>query len=195
MAASSGSPHQQAWRQNSWQHIKLVSVNAKLVDPLNSRKATQGQTITAKLTNGVKAPGATELPDGTTLIGKVKQVEVSQNRGPAKISIVFDRARLKNGREIPIKATLLAAYPPVSAYNLSAAASYLPVQPRTISSQNTVMQEPGTLPHVAMQSAVESSISGVFTSKNHNIDLGRGTRLQLAIAPEPASSMLAQKGM
>lgn len=163
------------------QHLKLVSANAELMRGLNSKSSRQGQSVMAKLTSNVKTGGQTELPKGTMLMGKVDQV---QNGNSSKISIVFNEARLSNGREVPIKATLLAAYPPVDTGVTQSTSSYMMVQPHHIPDDQKVQQDPGTLSHVMLKSSVQSDVSGVFLSKKHNINLHSGTRLQLAIAPE-----------
>ncbi|MGC1362532.1 MAG: hypothetical protein WA826_15250, partial [Silvibacterium sp.] len=97
--------------QDSSQNMRLVSANARLVHRLDSKDARQGQIVAAQLTSDVKGSGSMELPKGTMLMGKVEQVQMSSNNGPARMSIVFDQARLSNGQSVPVKATLLAAYP------------------------------------------------------------------------------------
>lgn len=62
--------------------------------------------------------------------------------------------------------------------------SYMMLQPRHIPNDQKVQQDPGTLNHVMMKSSVQSHVSGIFLSKKHNINMHRGTRFQLAIAPE-----------
>lgn len=167
------------------QNLNLVSANAELTHSLNSKSTRQGQSVTAKLTSDVKTQGQAELPEGTLLMGKVDQVQNAYSDGnKSKISIVFNEARLSNGREIPIKVTLLAAYPPMITGVTQSSSSYMVEQPRHIPNDQKVQQDPGTLSHVMLKSAVQSDVSGVFLSKKHNIDLHRGTRLQLAIAPE-----------
>ncbi|MES2219734.1 MAG: hypothetical protein V4587_02065 [Acidobacteriota bacterium] len=170
------------------QNLNLVSANAQLARGLNSDSMHEGQTVMAKLTSDVKTEGSTELPKGTVLLGTVKQVQnqIADGNG-AKFSIVFNEARLSNGREVPIKATLLAAYPPVPIGMAPGPSSYMIKQPHRIPSDQKVQQNPGTLGHVMLQSAVQSDVSGTFLSKNHSINLHRGTRLQLAIAPETDS--------
>lgn len=192
-ASTPNSTHSQSWQKNQWQNTRLTSANAKLENSLDSQSARQGEAVTAKLTDTVKNMGTAEFPKGTMLIGQVRQVEMSQNGGPAKIGVVFDQVRLKDGREIPIKATLVGAYPPAIS-NGGNSGSYLPPQPHYISAKGSFLQEPGSLNHIAMRSAVESGVSGVFMSKNHNVVLHRGTRLQLAIAPKIASPV-GQAGM
>ena len=163
------------------QQADLVSASAELTHGLNSKSAKQGQAVTVELTSSVKTGGRMELPKGTKLEGKVADV---QNGDTSKLSLVFDQARLSGGRQVPVKVTLLAAYPPEA---MDVADSSLPgmvQQPQHISPDEKVQQDPGTLGNITLTGAVASEVSGVFTSPSHNINLHQGTRLQLAIAPE-----------
>lgn len=168
--------------------LKLVSADANLITRLDTKDLKQGERVTARLTSSVKTADAMDLPKGTVLIGKVEHVQTSMNKGPAKLSLVFDEARLRDGHTIPIKATLLGAYPgpSVGSYNYTGVGGpYIGLQSHFIPDDQRVDQEPGTLSHIAMHSAVQSPVSGVFTSKDRNIDLRRGTQFQLAIAATP----------
>lgn len=185
-AAAQTAPQDPAPAVQTTQNLRLMSANAQLAKSVSTKDATQGQTVTAKLTSSVKADGV-KLDKGTMLIGRVEQVQKPSGNSPAKLALVFNEARLSNGKTIPVKATLLGAYPQGTMdywVNTTTSGSLLPIQPRTIPSDQKVDQEPGTLSHVAMHSAVQSSASGVFTSKDHDINLKRGTRFQIAIAPE-----------
>lgn len=173
--------------QDASQNTQLVGANARLVDTVDTKKASPGQAITAKLTSNVKEAGTVELPKGTLLIGRVDQVNQSVNGSPATLSVTFDQAKLSDGRTVPVKATLLGAYPAdagdyyVETGNGGALIGGLPA---SVPADQKIDQEPGTLGNVEMRSAVQSNASGVFTSKNRNIDLKSGTQLQVAIAPE-----------
>ncbi|MHB1936616.1 MAG: hypothetical protein ACYCOR_08530 [Acidobacteriaceae bacterium] len=99
--------------QSQPQRPSLVSAEAVLMQALNSKSARQGQGVNAKLTSNVKTNEQMELPKGTVLTGKVEQIQTGQPNGNGSmVSIVFNAARLSNGQAIPIKATLLGAYPP-----------------------------------------------------------------------------------
>ena len=174
--------YMQLQAQASPQPSTLYSADAVLTGALNSTSAKMGQTVTAKLTGDVKTTESMELPKGTLLIGKVDQVQNSSSNGGSTLSLIFDRAQIGKGHEIPIKATLLGAYPP-PVYNYDGAASSMAMQPSTISSDRTVDQGPGILSDVSLTSAVKSNVSGVFTSANRSIKLQNGTRLQVAVAP------------
>ncbi len=176
--------------QTSPQPSTLYSADAVLTHSLNSSNAKTGQTVTAKLTGDVKTAGSMELPKGTLLIGKVDQVQHASSNGGSKISIVFDRAQIRKGQEVSIKATLLGAYPPLvygADGSSGGAGSSMTAQPSTISNDHTVDQEPGALSNTSLTSVVESDASGVFANTNHSIKLESGTRLQVAVAPVHAS--------
>jgi hypothetical protein len=162
---------------------QLVSADANLVQRLDSKSAAQGQVVTAKLTSSVKNGSSLDLPKGTLLVGKVEQVQTSKDNGPAKLSIVFDQAQLGDGHAIPIKATLLAAYPSDAGDYWAESGNEEALQPRFIPADEKIDQEPGALSHVALHSAVQSNDSGVFLSTDRNINLERGTQLQIALAP------------
>lgn len=176
---------------SSANHLRLVSANAQLITLVNTKDARRGERVTAKLTSNVKAADSMDLPKGTVLIGKVEHVQMSRDRGPSKLSILFDQAKLRSGQVIPIKATLLGAYPSSSwdSFNYTGVGGpYTGVHPHYIPDDQSVDQESGTLSHIAMHSAVQSPVSGVFTSKNRNFKLNQGTELQFAIAPMTMST-------
>lgn len=183
-----------AGAQAAPENMRLVSADALLIQNINSKNAAQGQVIMAKLTSNVKEPGQTELPKGTLLVGQVEEADPSNSGGPSKLSIVFNQARLSDGRTIPIKATLLSAYPANEGYGESAPPPEV-VLANVIPDHESVDQEPGMLGgNVAMHGAVKENVSAVFTSKDHNINLKRGTQFQIAIAPESAQSQGTANG-
>ena len=166
----------------------LAGVNAKLDHTLDSKSAAAGQVVTAKLDGTVTTADGTKLPRGTELIGKVAQVK-SANGGAVSVSLVFTSAKLKDGKQIPVKATVLGAYPAVDLVGetLGDTASTGPA-PARVDGDRTFDQEPGALAHVAMTSAVKDKDSGTFSSADGNFKLVAGTNLQVGIAPETAAS-------
>lgn len=175
--------------------VQLVSANAQLTQNVDSKNVTEGQTVTAKLTSDVKDAGAVELPKGSTLIGKVTHVQKSN--GSVELSIVFDQAKLRDGKTVAIKATLLSAAPAGDGnYFVQTGdnGSLLPDQPHLIPADQKVDQTPGLLKGVAMHSDVESDTSGVFTSNGRDINLTRGTQLQLAIGQEGSQAQGVANG-
>lgn len=175
-----------AGAQDATPNMQLVGANARLVNTVDTRKVSPGQSITAKLTSDVKEAGTTELPKGTLLVGRVDQVQASTNGSQATLSVVFDQAKLSDGRTVPVKATLLGAYPADAGDYFAETGNggtLIGGLPASVPADQKIDQEPGMLGNVEMKSAVQSNASGVFTSKDHNIDLKSGTQLQVAIAP------------
>jgi len=167
----------------------LTGVNTRLVQPLDSATATVGQTVAVKLENGVKTPDGVKLPRGSQLVGKIAQVKPSQNGGPASVTVAFTAAQLKGGKQIPVKATLLAAFP--SDQGLESQYSdqtTLGVPPDHVASNVQVEQEPGALKDVTLKAAVQDADSGTFSKSNGNFTLGAGTYFQVGVGTAAGGS-------
>jgi hypothetical protein len=169
----------------------LVGVNARLDQNLNSKTATVGQVVTARLEESVKTPEGIDLPRGTELVGKVDEVRASQNDGPASLSLVFNTAKLKDAKRIPVKATLLAAAPPSNGLEVVDSDEILGVPPEHVGGDESVEQEPGALRKISMKSAVRNDDSGTFTKDHGNFSLNTGSFLQVGIAPVAGSSQMS----
>jgi hypothetical protein len=164
----------------------LAGVSTRLVSPLNSQTATEGQTVTVKLDGTVKTADGVKLTRGTQLVGKITSVKPSQNGGPASVTLTFTTADLKGGKQVPVKATLLAAYPGDQGEEAQYSDSTMNTVAGTVSGEQTIDQEPGALPGVALKSAVDASESGTFSKTKGNFKLAAGTFLQVGIAPAPS---------
>ena len=158
---------------------QLKTGDADLVHKLDTASAMKGQMVAAKLTQTIETPEGLKLPNGTMLLGYVDQVQASHDNGPAKLAIVFDKAQLKDGKDIAIKATLVQVSPAGSPEDLE----------EKIAGDDSFEQQPGILSGVTMRSAVQGNDSGTLISRDKNIRLGPGTEMQIAIAaPEAAAT-------
>lgn len=100
--------------------LQMVQAKAELQKTLDAKKAKQGEPVTAKLSDDVQIPNAQTLPKNTVLEGHVDQTEVSQDKhGTSSVTVTFDKAKLKTGQEVPIKATVVAIAQPT--YNTAQA--------------------------------------------------------------------------
>lgn len=99
-----GSPQQRT--------IQMVQARAQLDKTLDTKKAKQGDPVTAKLEQPVQIPDAQALPKDTVLEGHVDQVQPSEHKSDSTVTVTFDKAKLKDGKELPIKATVLAVAEP-----------------------------------------------------------------------------------
>ena len=86
-----------------------IAFNATLTTSVDSRKAKPGDEVTARTTENVRADGKTVLPKKTKLIGHVTQAS-ARGKGDAAsaLGIAFDRAILKDGKEVPLNLTIQA---------------------------------------------------------------------------------------
>jgi len=167
--------------QDQPQTTQLVEGNAQLDTPINSKSAKQGDVVTAKLTSTVKTPQGVELPRGTKLLGHVDQVTASDAKNASKLVLTFDKAQLKDGKEVAIKATIAGV----------TAANGTREIPAEVSSNASFTQPPGEIGGVSFHSAVEDGTSGTLTADHHDINLSRGTQLLVVVAPQPNSSTAA----
>ena len=165
----------------------LVGVNTKLDRTLDSKSAAVGQVVTAKLDGTVTTADGTKLARGTELVGKIAEVK-NANGNPVSVSLLFTSAKLKGGKEIPVKATVIAAFPEADPVGVSLGDVATQQAPEKVAGDGTFNQQPGALSHVALTSAVKSPDSGTFSSEAGNFKLYAGTFLQVGIAPAGASS-------
>src|SRR5579859_2213520 len=85
------------------------TINAELNAPLDSKKCKPGDPVKARTTQPAKSGGRTVLPKGTRLVGHVTQAS-SRAKGDSEsaMGIVFDKAILKNGEEVPLNVAIQA---------------------------------------------------------------------------------------
>lgn len=167
------------------QEWQLEGANARLDRALDAQSAHQGQVVGAKLDHDVKMANGSELPGGTQLWGKVEKVDASENGGSSSLTLRFTRAQLKNGQKVPVKVTVIAAFPPSArSSDMNSMGGMLPPAPRHINPKDRYTQEPGMLRHIGMESAVQAHNSATFTDQTGNVKLDRGTYLQVAIADQ-----------
>ncbi len=94
--------------------------NAALNAPVDSKKAKPGDPVTAHTTEASKSDGKRVMPKGTKLLGHVTQASARGNgASDSSLGIVFDKAILKNGQEIPLNAGIQALASGQSAASLA----------------------------------------------------------------------------
>jgi hypothetical protein len=159
---------------------RMTTGNAQLVGVLDTASATSGQAVTARLTATVKISDNIKLPRGTQLIGHVDQVKPAEGGNGAQITLTFNSAQLKDGKILPIKATLVELAPEGTALVLT-----------DVIAPDSAYTEQDRIPGVALHSEVQSDSSAVLTSKVKNIHLAVGTELLFGIAPGTAATTAA----
>jgi hypothetical protein len=79
-------------------------ISAELTGSLDSKKVKPGDPVNASTATDLKSTdGRTILPKGTKIIGRVTQASARNAGQPnSSLGVVFDKAILKNGQEIPL---------------------------------------------------------------------------------------------
>src|SRR5713101_9901287 len=83
--------------------------NAALSSPIDSKKCKPGDAVTAHSTEAAKSEGKTVIPKGSKLVGHVTQAQARANgESDSSLGIIFDKAILKNGQEVPLNVGIQA---------------------------------------------------------------------------------------
>jgi hypothetical protein len=158
---------------------EMVPVQIVLEKGLDARKIQPGQQFKARLDNTVHLKNGPELPHGTVLVGQVATDDL-QMQGTSKLALRFTDAQLKDGKDIPIKATIVAVDP---SGNLSPNGT--PADEVNSVWDHSMLQidQVGALSGVDLHSRISSPNSGVFvTTSKDDVKLGAQSRMTVAIA-------------
>jgi hypothetical protein len=110
--SGSASAASAASAQNGQTNASLGSgaaINAELTAPVDSKKAKPGDPVAARTTEPTKSNGKTVIPKGCKLVGHVTQAAArAKGDSESALGIVFDKAILKNGQEVPLNVAIQA---------------------------------------------------------------------------------------
>lgn len=107
--AAAGASAQGAGTQGSATLAEGTAFNATLDKPMDSKKCKPGEPVTAHTTEPVKSGGKTIIPKGTKMTGHVTQASARANgQADSALGIVFDKAVMKNGQEMPMNVAIQA---------------------------------------------------------------------------------------
>ena len=111
-ASTNASASTSASAQNGQANGSLAAgtaFNAELSSPIDSKKSKPGDAVNARTTEAVKSEGKTVIPRGAKLVGHVTRASArAKGESESALGIVFDKAILKNGQEIPLSAGIQA---------------------------------------------------------------------------------------
>lgn len=103
---------QTATQNHSQQSASLAAgtaLNVQLSRPLDSKNAKPGDVVAAQTTEAVKVDGKVVIPSNTKLVGHVTRASArAKGDADSVLAMQFDRAVLKDGREMPLQVTLQA---------------------------------------------------------------------------------------
>ena len=105
--------------QSAPQSVKFefgTTLNSVLSDTVDARRCKPGDPVKARTSEDVKAGGVVVIPRGAKLIGHVTEAQPAAKSGEqARLGLVFDRADLKDGRQVPLHTTFYALAAPQGA--------------------------------------------------------------------------------
>ncbi len=174
--------------------MRMVPARAALIGNLISNKVKPGDEFRASLANKVRLDNGPELPAGTILIGQVATDDMNES-GTSKLALRFTEAKLKDGKTVPIKATIVgimqSGYADEDNYRMNPGDQL----PNSWNDGTLAVDQIDALHGVDLHSKIASTNSGVFVSStNDHMKLSSGSELELAIAEQP-QSMQPMSGM
>lgn len=169
--------------------VKMVMVQADLSRTLDAKKTKVGDPVAAKLMYEAKFPDGTTLPRNTILSGHVDRVQPSESKSDSLIQITLDKALLKGGKVIPIKATIMKLHALVSPFStVEGGDSGTSVSPGSAAPAAAQFPQAGGVNGVTLQSDVQQPYSAIFQSSRRNVHLSGGTEMDIAIGELPAKA-------
>jgi uncharacterized lipoprotein YbaY len=157
---------------------QMVPAIATLPHTLDADKDHLDATIEAELDHKVTLSDGTVLPSHTVLNGRITRDDM-QAAGKSEFALRFNQAQLKDGKTVPIKATIVDIRRP---------------DPDTTSSndwtsQTLTVEQLNVVSGVDLHSEIASNDSAVFVStKKHDVKVPAGSELKLAIGPASDAS-------
>lgn len=163
--------------------MKMVPARAALTEKLDANKLKEGEQFKVKLADTVHLKNGPELPHGTVLYGVISTD--TMHPGNAKLALRFTEARLKDGKLVPIKATIVGLARPEpengEGYDIVAGDQ----EPNSWTPQMLQVDQVNTISGIDLHSRIAGNNSGVFiAAKKDDVKLAMGSELLLAIAPQ-----------
>ena len=167
---------------------QMVPARAALTQDIDSKKVEPGAQVRVTLKGTTHLKNGPELRSGTLLIGTVTKDDM-QVPGQAKLALRFTQAETKDGKTVPVKATIVGVFGPEATngegYDVPAGDQ----APNEWKPSTLVMDQVGVLSGIDLHSRIGSSNSGVLVStKKSDVKIPRGTELTLAIAAQQNGS-------
>jgi uncharacterized lipoprotein YbaY len=159
---------------------QMVAATAALPHTLDFDKDLDSN-IQAELHGKITLSNGTVLPAHTVLIGKVSRDEM-HSAGTSEFAVRFDQAQLKDGKTVPIKATIVGIRRPGFENDDYATSN-------NWTSQTLTVKQIDVVSGVDLHSEIASNDSAVFVStKGHDVKVPAGSDLKLAIGPATDAS-------
>jgi hypothetical protein len=169
-------------RPGASEAARMVPARAYLTRRLDAKDAKPGTQFTADLSKTVTLKSGTELLRGTKLIGTVATDDMNM-QGASKLALRITEAQTKDGKTIPVKATIVGVYGPESETAEGYTVTPGDEQANDWTRSTLAIDEVNAMSGVDLHSRIAGRNSGVFVSKKKDdVKLSAGSELALAIA-------------
>jgi uncharacterized lipoprotein YbaY len=181
LAQSANGPGSSADAAGASEAAQMVPAIATLPHTLDADKDHVDSTFEAELAHKITLSDGTVLPSHTVLSGRITRDDM-QSAGKSEFALRFDQAQLKNGKTVPIKATIVDIAHPSSNTDEYAVSNDWTNQTLSVEQLNVVSG-------VDLHSEIASNDSAVFVSTTkHDVKVPAGSELKLAIGPASDAS-------
>jgi hypothetical protein len=162
---------------------QMVPARAYLLNKLDANEMKPGAQFEARLSQTVHLKNGTELPKNTQLVGTVSTDDM-QLHGTSKLALRITEARLRDGKMLPVKATIVGLYAPETENDQGYVVSPGDEEANGWNQNELSIHEVNAISGVDLHSRIDGSNSGVFVAtKKDNVKIAAGSELALALAP------------
>lgn len=174
--------------------VQMTTVVANVEKTIDAKKAKPGQAFAAKTVVGTTLNDGTVVPVGSVLEGHVDSATKSEHHSDSTLVLTIDKLKLKDGKEIPVKATILQ----VSTFEKEFGNGN--GQPHTGPFENSKRDSammnsslagqggssgPHPVPGLSVTSSVNDPNSGTLTQKRDNVHLSNENQMQISVGVMP----------
>ncbi len=167
------------------------SFPVKVTKTLDSSKLKNDDTVEVETAGSFKLPDGALVPKGSKLTGRVTAAKARSKGDPeSQLAITFNKLNVANGKQISIKGTVQAVFPPVEesdpgvaggqAISHAAGLGAPPTDSKMgVGTQSSATSQPVMDPKsVGVQGMHGLELNdGVLSSKGKNVKLGDGVRM------------------
>lgn len=175
---STNQPSTQAERQEAQE---MVPAQAYLRHKIDAKDCKPGSRFTATLAKDVQLKNGPKLDRGTELIGTV--ATDTMHKDNTRLALRITQARMKDGKVIPLKATVVGIYAPESESVQGYSVAPGQEAANNWTSNTLKVDQLNAVKGVDLHSTIDGQNSAVFVSnKKEDVKISAGSELALAIA-------------
>lgn len=175
---STNQPSTQAQRQEAQE---MVPAQAYLRHKIDAKDCKPGSRFTATLADNVQLKNGPRLDKGTELIGTV--ATDTMHKDNTRLALRITQARMKDGKVIPVKATVVGIYAPESETIQGNSVAPGQEAANDWTSNTLKVDQLNAVKGVDLHSTIDGRNSAVFVSnKKEDVKISAGSELALAIA-------------